>query len=173
MEYKKTTLEWEILGSIAYRLKHFKEGSVAFANALSGRFSAKSQREMLKYYQMERSRIITNSGNSDQNNSYQPNYTKKLNQLNERILESTIKLLVWNHRWYSDFSPKLINSLGDLIAKEGLIKIQSLVQALYSTNVTSISSSATTETSGNHGIIELLDDYYAFFKEYNINGTEN
>ncbi|ABN66798.2 predicted protein, partial [Scheffersomyces stipitis CBS 6054] len=138
MEYKKTTLEWEILGSIAYRLKHFKEGSVAFANALSGRFSAKSQREMLKYYQMERSRIITNSGNSDQNNSYQPNYTKKLNQLNERILESTIKLLVWNHRWYSDFSPKLINSLGDLIAKEGLIKIQSLVQALYSTNVTSI-----------------------------------
>ncbi|KAK6457052.1 Chs5p-Arf1p-binding proteins-domain-containing protein [Scheffersomyces xylosifermentans] len=174
MEYKKTTLEWEILGSIAYRLKHYKEGSVAFANALSGRFSAKSQREMLKYYQMERSRILVNSGSSDvQNSSYTPNFTKKLNQLNERILESSIKLLVWNHRWYSDFSPSLINALSDIVAKEGLIKIQSLVQALYSTNVTGISSTSTTETTGNHGITDMMDDYYSFFKEYNLNGTDN
>ncbi|KAK6465571.1 Chs5p-Arf1p-binding proteins-domain-containing protein [Scheffersomyces coipomensis] len=173
MEYKKTTLEWEILGSIAYRLNHFKEGSVAFGNALSGRFSAKSQREMLKFYQLERTKILAKNSTISSNSSqqYTHNYIKIVNQLNERILESVIKLLVWNHRWYNDFSPLLINALSDLVAKEGLIKIQSLVQAVYSNNINSTSSNA--EVSGNHGITDMMDDLYLFLKAYNINGTDN
>ena len=39
MEYKRLHWNGKFLGSIAFRLKHFKEGSIAFANALSGRFS--------------------------------------------------------------------------------------------------------------------------------------
>lgn len=171
MEYKKTTLEWEILGLIAYRLKHHKEGSIAFANALSGRFSAKSQREMLKYYQMERTKIMsknsTNVPNGESSSTYTHNFTKIANQLDEKILESCIKLLVWNHRWYSDFSPYLINTLSDLVAKEGLIKIQSLVQAVYSNNIN------TSEGSGNHGITDMMDDIYTFLKEYGISGADN
>lgn len=172
MEYKKTTLEWEILGMIAYRLKHHKEGSVAFANALSGRFSAKSTREMLKYYQMERSKMLsknsTNSNNSN-NSSYTHNFTKIVNQLNEKILECCIKLLVWNHRWYCDFSPSLIKILSDLVSKDGLIKIQSLVQAVYSNNINATS----TTDNGNHGITDMMEDVYTFFKEYNVNGADN
>lgn len=159
MEYKKTTLEWEILGQIAYRLKHFKEGSVAFSNALLGRFSAKSEREMLKFYQMEREKIVAKNSS---NVLYTPNYTKIVNQLNQRILESSIKLLVWNHRWYSDFSPWLVNNVLDLVAKEGLIKVQSLVQALYSNG-----------GEGSHGIMEMMEDVFGFLKEYNVAGVDN
>lgn len=183
MEYKKTTLEWEILGLIAFRLKHYKEGSIAFANALSGRFSAKSQREILKYYLMERTKVLSKNSNianvsngegqsanastQDLSSTYTHNFTKIVNQLNEKILESCIKLLVWNHRWYNDFSPNLINILDDLVAKEGLIKIQSLVQAVYSNNINAA------EGSGNHGITDMMDDVYTFFKEYNTLGSDN
>lgn len=167
MEYKKTTLEWEILGLIAFRLKHYKEGSIAFANALSGRFSAKSQREILRFYQMERAKILQKNSTSGDSAAYTHNYTKVVNQLNERILESCIKLLVWNHRWYCDFSPALINTLADLVAKEGLIKIQSLVQAVYSNNINA------NELSGNHGITDMMEDLYDFFKQYNATGADN
>ncbi|KAK6201318.1 Chs5p-Arf1p-binding proteins-domain-containing protein [Scheffersomyces amazonensis] len=171
MEYKKTTLEWEILGSIAYRLNHFKEGSVAFGNALSGRFSAKSQREMLKYYQMERTKILSKNSTSNSSQQYTHNYSKIVNQLNERILESVIKLLVWNHRWYNDFSPTLINALSDLVAKEGLIKIQSLVQAVYSNHISPTPSNP--DHQSNHGITDMMEDLYLFLKAYEINGSDN
>lgn len=172
MEYKKTTLEWEILGLVAYRLKHYKEGSIAFANALAGRFSAKSTREMLRYYQMERSKILSkNSTNNGNTNSGSSNSLKLVNQYNERILECCIKLLVWNHRWYCDFSSSLILILSDLVDKDGLIKIQSMVQAVYSNNITS--SNASTNDVTNHGITDMMDDIYQFFKDYDINGADN
>lgn len=167
MEYKKTTLEWEILGLIAFRLKHFKEGSIAFTNALSGRFSAKAQREVLKYYQMERTKILSKSATGETSAAVAHNYAKAVNQLNEKVLESCIKLLVWNHRWYNDFSPNLIKILSDLVAKEGLIKIQSLVQAVYSNNINH------SEGMANHGITDMMEDLYTFFREYKLNGTEN
>lgn len=172
MEYKKTTLEWEILGLVAYRLKHYKEGSIAFANALAGRFSAKSTREMLRYYQMERSKILSkNSTNNGNSNSGSNNSLKLVNQYNERILECCIKLLVWNHRWYCDFSSSLILILSDLVDKDGLIKIQSMVQAVYSNNITS--SNPSTNDVTNHGITDMMDDIYQFFKDYDINGADN
>lgn len=167
MEYKKTTLEWEILGLIAFRLKHFKEGSIAFSNALAGRFSAKAQREMLRYYEMERSKIISKNSNSATPASNNQNYAKTIVQLNEKILECCIKLLVWNHRWYNDFSPDLISIINDLVAKEGLIKIQSLVQAVYSNNINH------SEGLANHGITDMMEDIYKFCKSYNVSGADN
>ncbi|RCK63687.1 Protein BCH1 [Candida viswanathii] len=141
MEYKKTTLEWEILGSVAFRLKHFKEGSTAFANALSGRFSAKSQLELLKYYIMERSKLLTKNS-TNQSSAFIHGYTKMMNQLNEKILESIIKLLVWNHRWYCDFSLFLLVTLGELEEWEGE-RLQSLVNAHH---------------VGNTGVIDMMND---------------
>ncbi|CAH2351628.1 protein Bch1p [[Candida] railenensis] len=186
MEYKKTTLEWEILGSLAYRLKHFKEGSVAFANALSGRFSSKSTRQMLKYYQMERSKVLSKNSSTiaapngsstggmanNSNNTSNHNYTKIVGQLNEKILECCIKLLVWNHRWYCEFSPTLIIILSDLVSKDGLIKIQSQVSAVYSNSINVSSSGAATD-NGNHGITDMMDDVYEFFKYNSIAGADN
>ncbi|EGW32223.1 uncharacterized protein SPAPADRAFT_61304 [Spathaspora passalidarum NRRL Y-27907] len=168
MEYKKTTLEWEILGSIAYRLKHFKEGSIAFSNALSGRFSPQSQREIMRYYVMERSKLLTKSSSGASNIH---NYTKLMNQLNEKILDSIIKLLVWNHRWYSDFSPGLLLSLSDLVAWEGSIKIQSSVRALYSES-TGVTSSDK-DHIGNHGIIDMMDDLDVdYIKLYKLSNAD-
>lgn len=185
MEYKKTTLEWEILGLLAYRLKHFKEGSVAFANALSGRFSSKSTRQMLKYYQMERSKVLSKNSTSvahngssaggvanNSTNGSNHNYTKIVGQLNEKILECCIKLLVWNHRWYCEFSPTLIIILSDLVSKDGLIKIQSQVSAVYSNSINA-SSSATATDNGNHGITDMMDDIYEFFKYNSVAGADN
>ncbi|CCE78882.1 Piso0_000916 [Millerozyma farinosa CBS 7064] len=169
IEYKKTTLEWEILGSVAFRLKHYKEGSVAFANALSGRFSAKSTREMLKYYQIERTKLLTKNYGAQSANQI-PNISKLVSQLNEKILECCIKLLVWGHRWYSDFSPSILNVLSDLISKDGLIKVQSLVQALYSSNVNDVESM---HENSYHGIVDMMDEVYSFFGEFNISGTDN
>lgn len=166
LEYKKTTLEWELLGQVAFRLKHFKEGSVAFTNALRGRFSARSQREVLRYYTMERTKILSKSASAVASNVAHT-YAKTSNQLNEKVLECCIKLLVWNHRWYNDFSPELISTVSDLVAKEGLIKIQSLVQAVYSNNINHL------EGMANHGITDMMDDLYAFFKAYGLSGTEN
>lgn len=166
MEYKRTTLEWEILGLVAFRLKHFKEGSVAFSNALSGRFSAKSQREMLKYYHMERTKILTRNL-SDVSANAAHNNIKSVNQLNEKMLECCIKLLVWNHRWYNDFSPTLINTLNDLVTTEGIIKILSLVQAVYSKNI-SLSESLT-----NNGITAMMEDLFKFCEEYSTSEPEN
>ncbi|KAG7665861.1 BUD7 [[Candida] subhashii] len=176
MDYKKTTLEWEILGSIAYRLKHFKEGSVAFANALSGRFSAKSQREMLRYYVMEKNKLLTkNTSSTSSNGGAIHNYTKTMNQLNEKILESIIKLLVWNHRWYSDFSPYLLLSLSDLIAWEGSIKIQSSVRALHSENplLPAKHANSSQEHFGNHGIIDMMNDLdFDYIKLYKLSNAD-
>ncbi|OBA21673.1 chaps-domain-containing protein [Metschnikowia bicuspidata var. bicuspidata NRRL YB-4993] len=167
MEYKKSTLEWEILGLIAFRLKHYKEGSIAFSNALRGRFSAKSQRELLKYYQLERSKLISKTNVADLGKSANHNLTKMINQLNEKILEACIKVLVWNHRWYNDFSPNLIQTFTDLVAKEGLIKIQSVVQAVYSHELNQ------PEGSSSLGIIHMMESLYDFAKEYKLQGVEN
>lgn len=167
LDFKKSAAEWEILGQVAFRLKHFKEGSIAFANALVNRFSAKSQREILKYYKMERSRILSKANSSELNPSASHSYARTLNQLHEKILESCIKLLVWNHRWYNEFLSTLINTMSELMASEGLIKMQSLVQAVYSNNISGSDSTA------SHGITDMMEDMYKFFHEFGLNGADN
>lgn len=171
MEFKKTTLEWELLGQLAFRLKHFKEGSVAFSNALKGRFSARSQKEMLTCYIKERSRILARNSTST---NIVANYNKALNLLNDKILECCVKLLVWNHRWYCDFSYNLLDTLSDLVEKEGLLRVKTSVQAQYSdapSNHNS-SSSSSTSNSSNHGIINLMDQFYDFLGEINGENIE-
>lgn len=161
MEYKKSTLEWEILGSVAFRLKHYKEGSVAFSHALAGRFSLKAQREMLRYYEKERAKVVARM----QNDPAAAQYTRTVNQLNERILEATVKLLVWNHRWYNDFLPALTTILLDLVLKEGLVKLLLLVTALYSDSIG--------EDPACRGIIDMMGEFYAFCEQYHVLGSDN
>ncbi|KAJ5103496.1 hypothetical protein N7532_004025 [Penicillium argentinense] len=103
MEYKKSATEWEILGELAERLHHFDEGIEAYQNCLAIRFSPKAMRGLLKLYE-------------------QRNDTRAM-------LGALIRLIAWQYRWYSEFSPDLLYVVRKLIEDEGAVKVRSIVQA--------------------------------------------
>lgn len=156
MEFQRTPLEWEVLGRVAFRLKHFKEGAVAFDKLLARRFSPRSEREMLKFYVLERARLAREQGQLPKTTSH----------LNERILELCIRLLVWNHRWYNDFSPALFGVFADLVAREGMIKVQLMVLAVYANSVNFAEGQA-------RGITDMVEELYAYVKGHSLAGCDN
>ncbi|KAJ5092858.1 Tetratricopeptide-like helical [Penicillium angulare] len=103
MEYKKSPTEWEILGELAERLHHFDEGIEAYQNGLAMRFSPKAMRGLLKLYEKR-------------------NDTRGM-------LGALIRLIAWQYRWYSEFSPELLFMMRKLIEDEGAVKVRSIVQA--------------------------------------------
>lgn len=105
MVYRKTALEWEVLGMVALRLRHTEEAQDAFLKSLELKFSHRVLWKLLEHYEEK----------SD----------------NDAILDSVVKLIAWNHRWYNEFSPKLITALRNLVAAEGVTKVASKVEAKY------------------------------------------
>ncbi|KAL1857900.1 bud site selection protein [Paecilomyces lecythidis] len=103
IDYKKTASEWEILGELAERLHHFEEAVEAYRHCLSIRFSPKAMRGLLKMYE-------------------QKNDTRGM-------LSALIRLIAWQYRWYSEFSPELLFLIRKLIEEEGAVKVRSIVQA--------------------------------------------
>ncbi|KAH2280663.1 hypothetical protein KXW96_003366 [Aspergillus fumigatus] len=103
IEYKKSATEWEILGELAERLHHFDEAIEAYQHCLSIRFSPKAMRGILKMYENR-------------------NDTRG-------ILGCLIRLIAWQYRWYSEFSPELLYLIRKLIEDEGAVKVRSIVQA--------------------------------------------
>ncbi|GAD96748.1 clathrin-coated vesiclec protein (Bud7), putative [Paecilomyces variotii No. 5] len=103
IDYKKTAPEWEILGELAERLHHFDEAVEAYRHCLSIRFSPKAMRGLLKMYE-------------------QKNDTRGM-------LSALIRLIAWQYRWYSEFSPDLLFLVRKLIEEEGAVKVRSIVQA--------------------------------------------
>ncbi|KAL4781853.1 Chs5p-Arf1p-binding proteins-domain-containing protein [Aspergillus varians] len=103
MEYKKSATEWEILGELAERLHHFDEAIEAYQACLSIRFSPKAMRGVLKLHE-------------------QRNDTRGM-------LSALIRLIAWQYRWYSEFSPELLFMVRKLIEDEGAVKVRSIVQA--------------------------------------------
>ncbi|KAL4878683.1 clathrin-coated vesicle protein [Aspergillus karnatakaensis] len=103
MEYKKSATEWEILGELAERLHHFEEAIEAYQACLSIRFSPKAMRGILKLHE-------------------QRNDTRGM-------LSALIRLIAWQYRWYSEFSPELLFVIRKLIEDEGAVKVRSIVQA--------------------------------------------
>ncbi|OJJ44296.1 hypothetical protein ASPZODRAFT_121526 [Penicilliopsis zonata CBS 506.65] len=103
MEYKKSATEWEILGELAERLHHFDEAIEAYQSCLAIRFSPKAMRGQLKLYEKK-------------------NDTRSM-------LSALIKLIAWQYRWYSEFSPELLFLIRRLIEEEGAVKVRSIVQA--------------------------------------------
>ncbi|KAH8695496.1 putative clathrin-coated vesicle protein [Talaromyces proteolyticus] len=103
LEYKKTATEWEILGELADRLHHFDEAIEAYRQCLSIRFSPKAMRGILKLYEKQ--------GDT------------------RGMLNALIRLIAWQYRWYSEFSPELLFSVRKLIEDEGAVKVRSIVQA--------------------------------------------
>ncbi|SLM38097.1 Tetratricopeptide-like helical domain [Lasallia pustulata] len=102
-DYKKSAEEWEILGELAERLHHFQEAVEAYQACLRIRFSPKAMRGVLKWYEKE--------------GKY------------GEMLQALIRLIAWQYRWYSEFSPALLRTVRKLIEEEGAVKVRSIVQA--------------------------------------------
>ncbi|KAL9582728.1 MAG: hypothetical protein Q9212_003128 [Teloschistes hypoglaucus] len=102
-DYRKSAEEWEILGELAERLHHFPEAVEAYQACLRIRFSPKAMKGVLKNYEIQR-----RSG---------------------EMLQAMIRLIAWQYRWYSEFSPALLRIIRVLIESEGAVKVRSIVQA--------------------------------------------
>ena len=76
--YRKSAEEWEILGELAERLHHFPEAVEAYQMCLRVRFSPKAMKAVLKLYESQ-------------------------GKVHE-ILQSLIRLIAWQYRWYSEVS---------------------------------------------------------------------
>ncbi|KAL8900270.1 MAG: hypothetical protein Q9207_005774 [Kuettlingeria erythrocarpa] len=102
-DYRKSAEEWEILGELAERLHHFPEAVEAYQACLRVKFSPKAMKGVLKMYE--------NQGRSGE------------------MLQAMIRLIAWQYRWYSEFSPALLRVVRKLIEAEGAVKVRSIVQA--------------------------------------------
>ncbi|KAI9831554.1 MAG: hypothetical protein M1819_004784 [Sarea resinae] len=103
LQYKKSPEEWEILGELAERLHHFDEAIEAYQACLSIRFSPKAMKGVLKMF-------------------------AKLGDTRQ-MLGAQIRLIAWQYRWYSEFSPDLLYTIRKLIEDEGAVKVRSIIQA--------------------------------------------
>jgi hypothetical protein len=130
MQYKKSAEEWEILGSLAERLQHFDEAGEAYRACLSLRFSPKALAGILRVFEKTKSTRDT--------------------------VNAWMRLVTWQYRWYSQFSPELLRTIRILIEDEGALKVRSIVQ--------------TTDLPVK--VIELAHGWTALFTNFHSNGTD-
>lgn len=130
MQYKKSAEEWEILGSLAERLQHKSEAIEAYRACLSIRFSPKALKGILSDFEVEKNPRDT--------------------------VASVIRLITWQYRWYSEFSPELLYIVRTLIEDEGALKIRSIIQA----------------TSLSQNVLDLTHHYAALCAAFRSSGTD-
>ncbi len=148
LAYQKSSIEWEILGMVAYRLNHFEDAVEAFHNSLKGRFSYRVTWKLLEYHRKLQTQYRK-----------RPSVSLALQEsVGDKLLESIVQLIAWNHRWYTEFSPKLLIAFKELVAEEGQTKVMSKVQAKYSPQ----------------SIVTLLEhDTFKFLKEFKSIGSDD
>ncbi|KAI9050789.1 hypothetical protein LZ554_004908 [Drepanopeziza brunnea f. sp. 'monogermtubi'] len=130
MQYKKSAEEWEILGALADRLHHQAEAVEAYGACLSIRFSPKALSGILGDFEKEKNTRET--------------------------IASVIRLVTWQYRWYSEFSPDLLYTIRTLIEDEGAVKVRSIIQA----------------TSLPQNVLDLTHHYAALCAAFRSSGTE-
>ncbi|KAK4189426.1 Chs5p-Arf1p-binding proteins-domain-containing protein [Podospora australis] len=130
MQYKKSSEEWEILGSLAERLQHQDEAVEAYRACLSQRFSPKALAGILKVF--EKTKVTRDA------------------------VGATIRLVTWQYRWYSEFSPELLHTVRILIEDEGAVKIRSIIQA----------------TNLPQNVLDLTHHYAALCATFRSSGTD-
>jgi tetratricopeptide (TPR) repeat protein len=131
MQYKKSAEEWEILGSLAERLQHVDEAVEAYRACLAQRFSPKALAGILKVFEKTK-------GNT------------------RDTVAATIRLVTWQYRWYSEFSPELLHTVRMLIEDEGAVKIRSIIQA----------------TNLPQNVLDLTHHYAALCATFRSSGTD-
>jgi hypothetical protein len=130
MQYKKSAEEWEILGSLASRLHHQAEAVEAYRQCLAIRFSPKALTGILAEYEKDKNTRET--------------------------VAAVIRLVTWQYRWYSEFSPELLHTIRTLIEDEGAVKVRSIIQA----------------TSLPQNVLDLTHHYAALCAAFRSSGTE-
>ncbi|KAH7357747.1 bud site selection protein [Plectosphaerella cucumerina] len=130
MQYRKSAEEWEILGSLAERLQHTDEATEAYTACLAARFSPKALSGILRVYQTRKDTRET--------------------------VGATIRLVTWQYRWYSEFSPELLLVIRTLIENEGAVKVRSIIQA----------------TSLPQPVLDLTHHYAALCATFRSSGTD-
>jgi Chs5-Arf1p-binding protein BUD7/BCH1 len=130
MQYKKSAEEWEILGSLAERLQHVDEAVEAYRACLSLRFSPKALSGILKVFEKTKNTRDT--------------------------VAATIRLVTWQYRWYSEFSPELLHTIRQLIEDEGAVKVRSIIQA----------------TNLPQNVLDLTHHYAALCATFRSSGTD-
>ncbi|EOO00893.1 putative bud site selection protein 7 protein [Phaeoacremonium minimum UCRPA7] len=130
MQYKKSAEEWEILGSLAERLQHTEEAVEAYRACLSQRFSPKALTGILRVFEKQKNTRET--------------------------VAATIRLVTWQYRWYSEFSPELLRTVRTLIEDEGALKVRSIVQA----------------TSLPQNVLDLTHHYAALCATFRSSGSD-
>ena len=133
--HNKLTFEWELFGLCARRLGHFPEAAKAFQNGLSQRFSPRCARKLLEYCVNERQRIkkFINSPNS--HDMAPEMISSRISELDNSIIDLCVKICCWNHRWYTEFSISLLDSLSVVIQDMGLTKVSNEISSRYSETV--------------------------------------
>jgi tetratricopeptide (TPR) repeat protein len=131
MQYKKSAEEWEILGALAERLQHVDEAVEAYRACLAQRFSPKALAGILKVFEKTK-------GNT------------------RDTVAATIRLVTWQYRWYSEFSPELLHTVRMLIEDEGAVKIRSIIQA----------------TNLPQNVLDLTHHYAALCATFRSSGTD-
>ncbi|KAI5458735.1 budding site selection protein [Mariannaea sp. PMI_226] len=130
MQYKKSAEEWEILGALAERLHHTDEAVEAYRACLSLRFSPKALAGILRVFERTKSTRET--------------------------VASMIRLVTWQYRWYSEFSPELLHTIRTLIEDEGAVKVRSIIQA----------------TNLPQNVLDLTHHYAALCATFRSSGTD-
>ncbi|KAI4959018.1 hypothetical protein J4E86_002738 [Alternaria arbusti] len=128
--YKKSSEEWEILGELAERLHHTEEAVEAYENCLQIKFSPKAMRGVLKLGE-ERKQV-------------------------RDVTAALIRLVTWQYRWYSEFSPSLLYTIRKLIEEEGAVKIRSIIQG----------------TSLPQHVLDLTHQYAALCAAFRSSGSD-
>ncbi|KKA27714.1 hypothetical protein TD95_002347 [Thielaviopsis punctulata] len=130
IQYRKSAEEWEILGALAERLQHTDEAVEAYRACLSIRFSPKALSGISRAFERTKSTRET--------------------------VGALIRLVTWQYRWYSDFSPELLRTVRVLIEEEGALKIRSIIQA----------------TNLPQNVLDLTHQYAALCATFRSSGTD-
>lgn len=171
LEYKKNSLEWELLGLVAFRLRHFKEAAMAFEMLLKARFSIRSSRKLLKFYQFEKNKLKNYEqqlllGQQQQQipKNITPEFIRKsIQDLNKKLIDDSVKLSVWNHRWYNEFSPMIVKALESVITDDGFDKVMNEIDGKYSDTPLKLKKQ-TEAVEPVKGVVELLNETFNFIK---------
>ncbi|KAG1438255.1 hypothetical protein G6F56_012716 [Rhizopus delemar] len=104
--YRKTGVEWELLGDLALRLWHEDDAKDAYQQCLDHKFSAKAWMRLLEIYVSE-SNV-------------------------QRALLAAVKLTVYHERWYHEivYPSEIARNLNVLIRREGLSKMQNVLTSM-------------------------------------------
>lgn len=101
--YEKSAEEWEIYGDLAQRLHHAEESIEAYQSCLRLRFSTRAMKAVVDAW--------------------------KRQSKNRNVLQGILRLIAWQSRWYSEFSPDLLRYVRELVQEEGKTKVGSMIRA--------------------------------------------